>query len=390
MIGIRWFDRLLGLGIAVLALAPAIAIIGSTRTSYIYWGALATVFLTSLVLVGAKARLTPANWPMVMIGLSLFLAMLLVRSFGATDPFPALLSIALCWAVLLLARLADLKETTRGAVWTLLVMGVCVAAYTYFNPDYEVARRQGYSEVDLLYLITGPAIAAAVGGLTLWARTRRTNWGRGLAWAVTVLLMISLSQTLARTALVSGLASFALALAIPLDGQQRGSKLPAFIIGVAALTILVPTLLSFLSENQFLSARMARLLDPARELTEGGRGLLWRQSWLLISDRPLFGWGTGESARIVGIYAHNAFLQAWADLGIIGLTSVALVVTGYSFSFWRVVRGDGDWFVAALHLAALVYVAEALKSGDLYQSRAFLLLACLAPMAAWSSRRTRP
>jgi O-antigen ligase len=91
---------------------------------------------------------------------------------------------------------------------------------------------------------------------------------------------------------------------------------------------------------------------------------LWRDAWKLVIKYPVFGQGLGtfrwtypayESVQpdIPAQYAHNDYLQAVAELGVIGL---ALLLWAYG-AFWRTairnIRNAGDPLVRGIGIAMI-------------------------------------
>ena len=71
---------------------------------------------------------------------------------------------------------------------------------------------------------------------------------------------------------------------------------------------------------------------------EPTRGLIWKTSWELVKEKPLLGYGVGDAwdvmekhyletrDTVAGKMAHNIFLEAWLDVGIMGVVIVILVL----------------------------------------------------------------
>ena len=71
---------------------------------------------------------------------------------------------------------------------------------------------------------------------------------------------------------------------------------------------------------------------------EPTRGLIWQTSWELVKEKPLLGYGVGDAwdvmeqryletrDTVAGKMAHNIFLEAWLDVGIMGVVIVILML----------------------------------------------------------------
>ena len=117
----------------------------------------------------------------------------------------------------------------------------------------------------------------------------------------------------------------------------------------------------------------------------GIRGQIWFVSLSLISQRPILGWGTKswkdtypqELARVryavdAGVpirsglaqerHSHNAFLQAWVEQGVVGVTLLAWVL----ISCWQLSRRVPDDLLRAVLLGMLgVWVCNAMTSAPI-------------------------
>ena len=123
--------------------------------------------------------------------------------------------------------------------------------------------------------------------------------------------------------------------------------------------------------------------DPMAQVmarAAGVRGQIWFVSLSLISQRPVFGWGT-KSWKVVAPlefvrvshaidmkkpktdvlartpHAHNAFLQAWVEQGVVGVALLAWVL----ISCWQLSRRVADDLLRAVLLGMLsVWVCNAM------------------------------
>jgi O-antigen ligase len=123
--------------------------------------------------------------------------------------------------------------------------------------------------------------------------------------------------------------------------------------------------------------------DPMAQVmarAAGVRGQIWFVSLSLISQRPVFGWGT-KSWKVVAPlelahvshaidmkdpkpdelvrspHAHNAFLQAWVEQGVVGVA----LLTWMLVSCWQVSRRVADDLLRAVLLGMLgVWTCDAM------------------------------
>ena len=54
----------------------------------------------------------------------------------------------------------------------------------------------------------------------------------------------------------------------------------------------------------------------------------WKETWGVIKESVLLGAGPGNFSLIYSRYAHNSYLQVWAEMGLLGLLSLLLLVGG--------------------------------------------------------------
>ena len=123
--------------------------------------------------------------------------------------------------------------------------------------------------------------------------------------------------------------------------------------------------------------------DPMAQVmarAAGVRGQIWFVSLSLISQRPVFGWGTKSWKVIAPLeftrvshaidmkkpktdvlartpHAHNAFLQAWVEQGVVGVALLAWIL----ISCWQLSRRVADDLLRAVLLGMLsVWVCNAM------------------------------
>jgi O-antigen ligase len=164
---------------------------------------------------------------------------------------------------------------------------------------------------------------------------------QGIGWLVTagIVLALTRSATVVLVALVV-LAALGFAVWARRVGPERRRGLYLAAAGAVAASVA----LLLLSWNALLG-----LLGKSEDLT--GRLDIWESVVGLAGERPWFGWGwigywqpwvepyDGLAVRngVEYLQAHNAWLDVWMQLGIIGLLAFASIVVG---ALWR------SWFLA--------------------------------------------
>ncbi len=96
-----------------------------------------------------------------------------------------------------------------------------------------------------------------------------------------------------------------------------------------------------------------------RDTSADVRSVLWRGTWRLVTDRPLVGAGLGGFPALYPYYKypqhvellqypHNLALNAWVELGFLGLAATVVVIFWLGFALFRRLRARDPWAVGAL------------------------------------------
>ena len=342
------------------------------RSLFGWWGygalALAVVAFSVLALVRLKPDWMWPRFPKSLIAFLGLATLSLVWSFylgasliGVTLQWATTLSalfLALClsWAELLRTLAAALRWILALSLVFELIVAVFVRqAVLPFWVDYgtrDVPESFYWSRGILLQ--GGPIegivanrnllgflalIAVIVFAVQLAAGTVSRRWG--LAWLGLGVLMLLLTRS-ATVAFAATAVTVVLLFALWARRRPPEGRRPVYLAAAASvlvggfgLVIVTPQLLSLLGKSADLTGR----LD------------IWRNVTALALERPVFGWGwvsywapwvepfEGLAVRrgVVYLQAHNAWLDVWLQLGILGL----IVFTALVFStLWR------SWFLA--------------------------------------------
>ncbi len=163
--------------------------------------------------------------------------------------------------------------------------------------------------------------------LVFWTITRKQ---RMFYIVVSLLSLVCLYNSVSATSILALICSGVLMVYLHTALNLRLSLIAALLLGVFAVT---------LAALSFLFIDTAALIGRSGDLT--GRGEVWEQTWKLILERPLTGYGYGalwyptdESIWIqqsltdfswTVFHAHNGLLQLASEIGI-PLTIVALLM----------------------------------------------------------------
>jgi O-antigen ligase len=272
------------------------------------------------------------------------------------------------------------------------------------TPYGEAARISGGADNSNELAAVLVASVALASGLALV--TRRSPVLRSIAFGAAALSLAGIVLTVSRSGLIA-LAVAAMA-AVVFAGRWRPR--------VLAFSALV------LASAVFYFAFLAP--ETARErvtTSEGGHGRedIWKVGWRMVEAHPVRGVGAGNFSTSSIHYllvqpgllrrsdfivdtqkvAHNAYLQAWAETGVIGLALFVGLILGLlacSLNAIRRFERDENLLMEVLTRAQLVATIGLLTSlffsSDQYNKQLWLLLAMGPAMLAIAKAResTRP
>ncbi|MGD9735422.1 MAG: O-antigen ligase family protein [Solirubrobacterales bacterium] len=160
--------------------------------------------------------------------------------------------------------------------------------------------------------------------------------------------------------------------ALALSRDRR--VLRAVAIGAAVLALIAAVAVGQRAWDQFTSSDIEFSSDPDSRIgsfSGSGRDEFFRVALDAFDERPLLGHGAGTyqfswfELRDIDVPVHNAhslYLQAFAELGIVGgvLTlATVLALLWIGFSAWRAAGGPQRELYAALFAAALAFAVAA-------------------------------
>jgi exopolysaccharide production protein ExoQ len=345
-----------------------------------WWGYAALVLaMTVLIAVVLTRR---RLWPRVAVWrlprtIVLFLALAVVSLAWSFYPGATLLGIAaqaattlgalylcaaLSWPQLLSALGTALNWILGLSVLFELVVAVFVRSPVFpFFTDYgdqKVPNAFYWSQADLFHggpiqgivgnrnlLAFVAVLALTVLGVQLAQKLRRR--GPAIAWIVVAVAVLLLTRSATAT---GALVVTAAALAVLLIARRAGSGRRIRVFGVAALAAGLAAAAVAVLRPQLLA-----LLGKSEDLT--GRFDIWNAVSGLAAQRPAFGWGwvsywvpwvepfddLAVRKGVTYLQAHNAWLDVWLQLGIVGLVLFAAFVLGtWHRSWWFAVEAPLD------------------------------------------------
>lgn len=365
---IRFRDPALALGL-FLAVAPMAAVL--------QFRALAPLAVIAMAAAALAAPRLPSR-PGLVAGLALALmGWGMVSALWAVDPGRSLFEGARMGALVLLAAAAGQALAAgpprRLAPFLLggLVLGAVLATLDQQSGHWLRALVRGRTEWDVVMgfgLKPAATVLALLLPLTLALPVARV-W-KGMALVLVLVGIFGMPAQSAKIGVLVGLAAFVL---VRLAGPWAARGIAA----VAALSVLLTPLL--------LGAVLARSPDvAAMQGSAAHRVLIWDFAIARIAERPLLGWGMESARAIPGgaeqiatedllrfglggqrawfevvraqrlpLHTHNASLQIWLELGLVGAVLAAALVLALG---WRATSpGHAGAFAAAIAIAALSY-----------------------------------
>lgn len=211
--------------------------------------------------------------------------------------------------------------------------------------------------------------------------TDRSKWLPALSLALAI-SMAFLAKSAGMT-VAMGLIAFAALVAILSEGRPKPTRhkiyrIAGLVLGIAILAGIVFRDLVF------------DLLDRSPDAT--GRFSIWEKVWGLITEKPLEGWGwigywipgvepfegLVEINGVPMYQAHNAYLDIWMQLGILGLGLMIWLMIAVFARLWAVaVRHTNPLYLYPLFVF-LVIAAQSLTESRLLIEAGWVLLVLLA------------
>lgn len=211
--------------------------------------------------------------------------------------------------------------------------------------------------------------------------TDRSKWLPGASLALAA-LMAYLAQSAGMT-VAMGLIAFAALVAIFAEGRPKPTRHRIYKVAIAFLAVAIVLGIVF-RELVF------DLLDRSPDAT--GRFSIWEKVWGLITEKPLEGWGwigywipgvepfegLVEINGVPMYQAHNAYLDTWMQLGILGLALLLWLMIAVFARLWAVaVRHTNPLYLYPLFVF-LVIAAQSLSESRLLIEAGWVLLVLLA------------
>ncbi len=242
---------------------------------------------------------------------------------------------------------------TRFMAKTLAAAIVTAAALALFVGKRDSSGRLagGYT-----YDANDIALVAVVGiPLCVWWLLDKANRFRGAVLAATPLLIYLVIQTKSRGGFLALVAVLGAILVLGLRGKNRQFRQASGMIAV-----LVALSIPLLPGGYLDTMRTMNDKDDYNRTSPTGRIEVWKRGMGYAYSHPLTGVGIGNFATAEGTLssisrersaetkgwkwstAHNSFVLAAAELGLIGGSAFLILVVGSIVTLLRLGRGKGD------------------------------------------------
>jgi tetratricopeptide (TPR) repeat protein len=219
-----------------------------------------------------------------------------------------------------------------------------------------------------LNLVALPASAYFLLG---WRAPAVSRGQRAFLGATLFILFFSVFLTAGRGASLSLLISFLLLLALAWRHVERSALLTLF-------GLLVGAFLATQISHGGLGARLPSFTQDVQ------RVLIWQSTWEMIKDHPWLGVGLGlfflayppyrqPADASGGFFAHNDYLQFWAETGLPGLILAVCALLSVAWLMARAWRASGLAGAARVELAGLFAGLFAIAAHSLVDFNFYIL-----------------
>jgi putative inorganic carbon (HCO3(-)) transporter len=278
------------------------------------------------------------------------------------------LGIALAYMLAFAILLRSRRDLDR-ILYTLAVVALVVGAVGIFTSQGRAEGASGnanfFAMVELFALPLVLALAAEV---------PRRALRMGL-YAVVLVIIFAVFASLSRGGFLTLVWVAVAALVLPARSsffQSRGHK--AFVLAlIAAFTVV-----AYKAESRTLAPRLESIFSKDQtDRTGAGRTNVWAGAWTSIKERPVLGLGYGSfiseanelmlrtpgvdlsnmTLRPRGLYAHSAYIETAAEVGIPGLIVFLGMLIATARALWRTAvraRDAGAWYIMRVANASLI------------------------------------
>ena len=378
---------------------------------------------TTLVRLPAAVRLAVAPRALP-VDQALFFGAPSVTALGSSRPLSmdpgqtawaviVAISVALVfWCARAIVARGGLRETIRGIAWMGLALSVLTVIqhatspkllYWYWHPVARLASPFGpfVNRNDLAtWLIM--AIPATIGYGVARFQSRRGDTGgfdleksldaTALWLAGSVCLMLgTLIVTMSRAGLIGALVGLTCLMWL-----ARGRITASGWRWLAAILMVLVAIAATYGNWALLAKRV----DETMEYGLNGRREIWRLTWQIVKDFPLFGVGLAAYPRAMSVYqpfphvfyfnnAHSQYLQILTEGGVVLVVPAAIATVAAAWRIAQRLRADHTpvfWIRAGAASGLLAVAVQAVWQVVLIPAANGVLFAILAAVAMHEAR----
>jgi len=406
------------LGAAAIALALALFVSSPVSHQYTWAGVvlLAVSFLIRRLATGRLLRRTPLHWPVLLFGLSGVLGVWAAydRPVATVKLYLILSAIAIYFWLTSHTPLAGFSVAVAVG---LALFGAALAVFFVTQNDFAFQSSK-FSLITRIGMLVNrwvpslpfepphPNRVAGVLAIILPLSAACTSACRqshralaAICAAASVVMGAGLIMTSSRGAW--------LALAVVVVGAagahvaSRSRRVFRIALGavlvLGALYLLAIIALAHVDARAVASGLLGGI--ALGDVTVSRLDVFEQASWL-IRDYPFTGSGLGMFPMVYSTYAllihvpfiphaHNLFLQAWIEQGLLGFLALVWLVLALYYSAWRS-RTHLDWIAVGGLLAASVIVVHGLVDAALYSNRVLPLMFAAFALAVPGAEDVRP
>jgi O-antigen ligase len=286
------------------------------------------------------------------------------------DTISALSSLAIALAYMLaFAILLRSRRDLDRVLYTLAVVALVVGAVGIFTSQ---GRAEGASGNANFFAMVEIFALPLVLVLATEARWRVVRIG---LYAVVFVIIFSVFTSLSRGGFLTLLFVAVAALILPArSGFFRSPAQKAVVLALVAAF----TFFAYRAESGTLAPRLESIFSKDQtDKTGAGRTNVWGGAWTSIKERPIFGLGYGSfiseanelmlrtpgvdltnmTLRPRGLYAHSAYIETAAEVGIPGLILFLGMLIATGRALWRTAvraRDAGAWYIMRIANASLI------------------------------------
>jgi O-antigen ligase len=176
-----------------------------------------------------------------------------------------------------------------------------------------------------------------------WVKSE--SWSKFFSFGGAGIMLLAIVLTQSRGALICLAGGLLLFFGQLLVSRTISLRSAVWILIVVGFTVVATSVIWSLIPNIVVTDFMTRLMPLASDLAAGdmsdnNRAVLWAPVIASIVSHPLIGIGLGNQSQsgflLVDMVtsAHNVLLEAWLELGILGMVAL-LVFLWSAWSMWR-------------------------------------------------------